>query len=187
MSEERFKNRKEALTWLQKKGQISTGKFYGDCERGYADINGRRFTLTIHPDKSISKFQVAEYAEALFVTHAPPVSTVDYSEKRARLEMEKLEQEVEKGKLANRKEDEKWLYKEDAWAQMAAIIGRLRDSLRHQFHVGTVAIIASAGGDPARGPEVYESAEALISRAFNEIVEAGRIDGTFEKAGENEI
>lgn len=54
---ERFKNRSEALKWLQSKGKISRGKFYDDCIAGY---------ITIHPDKSVSKFQVAEYAEKIF-------------------------------------------------------------------------------------------------------------------------
>ncbi len=54
---ERFKNRMEALCWLQGRGQISRGKFYADCAAGH---------IIIHPDKSISKFQVAEYAEKVF-------------------------------------------------------------------------------------------------------------------------
>jgi len=54
---ERFRNRKEALTWLQNRGQISQGKFYTDCTAGL---------LTIYPDKSMSKFQVAEYAVKVF-------------------------------------------------------------------------------------------------------------------------
>lgn len=54
---ERFRNRREALDWLQVRVQISQGKFYQDCAAGL---------LTIHPDKSISKFQVVEYGESLF-------------------------------------------------------------------------------------------------------------------------
>jgi hypothetical protein len=54
---ERFNNRADALVWLQSKGQISRGKFYNDCKAGF---------ITIHPDKSVSKFQVAEYAEKVF-------------------------------------------------------------------------------------------------------------------------
>jgi hypothetical protein len=52
-----FCNRKEALDWLQSKGQISRGKFYRDCLAGH---------VTIYPNKSLSKFQVAEYAEKVF-------------------------------------------------------------------------------------------------------------------------
>lgn len=176
MSDDRFKNRKEALAWLHSKNiQISQGKFYQDCGAG---------KIIVHPDKTISKFQVAEYGERLTGQYRQAPPSMDMDDKKRRLEIEKLEQEVEKGKLANRKEDDKWLYKEDAWAQMAAIIGTLRDSLRHQFHVGSVAVIHAAGGDPARGPEVYEQTEELISRAFNEVVNAGKLEGVFTKGEE---
>jgi hypothetical protein len=174
-TEDRFKNRKEALAWLQSKGQISAGKFYQDCEAG---------KITVAADKTVSKFKVAEYADRLFNQHKQAPKSVDQEDRKRQLEIEKLEQEVEKGRLANRKEDEKWLYKEDAWAQMAALIGTLRDSIRHQFHVGSVAVIHAAGGDAARGPEVYEQTEELISRAFNEVVNAGRIEGMFAKGEE---
>jgi hypothetical protein len=178
MTDERFKNRSEALKWLQLRGQISTGKFYQDCDAG---------AVQVAADKTISKYQVMEYAERLFGVARQQAPLQDQAAKKDRLEIELLEQKVEKQKLENRKEDVHWLQKEEAWAQMAAIIGKLRDSLRHQFHVGTVAIITSSAGDQQRGPEVYETAEGLISRAFNEIVESGRIEGVFEKHGENEI
>jgi len=178
MDTDRFKNRAAALAWLQSRGKISAGKFSQDTAAGYP---------TVYPDKTLSRWQVAEYAEKTFGQVRETPTAVDMSAKKARLEIEKLEQELEKGKLANRKEDDKWLYKEEAWAQMAAIIGKLRDSLRHQFHVGAVAIITSSTGDPQRGPEVYEITEGLISRAFNEIVESGRIEGVFEKTQENDL
>lgn len=175
MTDERFKNRSAALAWLQSRGKISAGKFSNDCASGYP---------AVHADKTLSKWQVMEYAEKTFGGVRETPVAIDMSAKKARLEVEKLEQDVEKGKLANRKEDDKWLYKEEAWAQMAAVIGKLRDSIRHQFHVGTMAVITSAAGDPQRAPEVYEATEVLISRAFNEIVEAGRIEGVFEKERE---
>lgn len=171
MSDDRFKNRKEALVWLQSRGQISQGKFYQDCERGL---------ITIHADKTISKWQVMEYAEKVFGPVREVTPSADTAAKKERLEIEKLELEVEKRKLENRKEDDKWLHKEEAWSQMAAIIGTLRDSLRHHFHVGQAHIIHLAGGDQTRGPEVYEGAEEILARAFNEVVSAGRIEGMFD-------
>lgn len=66
---ELFKNRFEALQWLRQKGQISQGKFYQDCAAGL---------VTIYPDKTVSKFSVAMYAEnhfSKFVRQAPPKSS----------------------------------------------------------------------------------------------------------------
>lgn len=62
---ELFKNRFEALLWLQSRGKISMGKFYQDCKAGL---------VTIYPDKTVSKFSVAMYAEnhfSKFVRQAP--------------------------------------------------------------------------------------------------------------------
>lgn len=172
---ERFKNRQAALKWLQTRGQISTGKFYQDCDAGIVQVSA---------DKTVSKYQVMEYAERIFGFTRQQAPLQDQVAKKDRLEIELLEQKVEKQKLENRKEDSNWLQKEEAWAQMAAIIGKLRDGLRHQFHVGSVALIHASGGDPARSPEVYEASEVLLSRAFNEIVESGRIEGIFDKEQE---
>lgn len=67
---ERFKNGAEALRWLQSRGQISRSKFYEDCNSGH---------VTIYPDKTVSKFNVAMYAEkhfSKFVRTAPAQSSV---------------------------------------------------------------------------------------------------------------
>lgn len=175
MDADRFKNRKEALDWLQSRGQISQGKFYQDCEAGL---------ITIAPDKTVSRWQVMEYAERVFGFTRQTGPTIDMALKKERLEVELLEQKLEKQKLDNRKDDEKWLLKEDAWAQMAALIGTLRDSLRHQFHVGQSHLVHLAGGDHQRGPEVYEGCEELLARAFNEVCSSGHIEAIFEEITE---
>lgn len=71
---EYFKNRFEALQWLQSRGKISMGKFYQDCKAGH---------VTIYPDKTVSKFSVAMYAEKHFAgftrqgpVHPPRESTL---------------------------------------------------------------------------------------------------------------
>lgn len=175
MDQDRFKNRKEALTWLQSRGQISQGKFYEDCAAGL---------ISIAPDKSVSKYQVMEYAERAFGFTRQNAPSMDQAAKKERLEIEKLEMDVAKRRLDNRKEDDKWLQKEEAWAQMAALLGTIRDALRHQFHVGQSHIIQLAGGDQTRGPEVYEGCEELLARAFNEVVGSGHIETVFEEVGD---
>ena len=172
MTPERFKNRKEALTWLQSRGQISQGKFYQDCDAGL---------ISVAPDKSVSKYQVMEYAEKVFGYTRQTAPLADMSEKKARLEVEKLEQELQRMKLANRKEDDNWLHKEEAWGQLAALIGTLRDALRHHCHLGQAHLVHLAGGDHSRGPEVYEGCEEILARSFNEVIASGRIEGTFQQ------
>lgn len=169
---ERFKTRIQALNWLQKQGyKVSQGKFYQDCKSGFPSI---------HKDGSISRYQVMQYGQQLDVEKRSTGNPADLSAKKEELEIEKLRLEVEKRRIENRKEDANWLQKEDAWAQMAALVGTLRDALRHHLYVGQAHLIHLAGGDPTRGPEVYEGAEEILARAFNEVVQAGRIEGIFD-------
>jgi hypothetical protein len=172
---ERFKNRREALAWLQKRGQISRGKFYDDCAAG---------TVTIYPDKTVSKFDVALYAEKLFTSSRNSSDSGNMSQERERLEIEKLRFDVSKRELETRREDDKWLLKEDAWARIAALVGVLQEALRYQFHTAAVNIVHIAGGDHARVMEVYELCEDTISRAYNQVAESGRISVVFEKTGD---
>lgn len=167
---ERFKNRKQAFDWLKAQGyKISQGKFYGDCDSGFP---------AIHKDGSLSRFQVLQYGQQLDVDRKTTDNNL--SSRRESLEVEKLSLEVERRQIENRKEDDRWLKKEDAYAQLAALVGTLHDSLRHHFTIGQGQIIHLAGGDPARGPEVFEGCEEILAHAFNEVVEASRIEGIFE-------
>ena len=115
------------------------------------------------------------------------------AEEREDLEIRKLKLDVESKEMANRREDDRWLQKDEAWLQMAALIGTLRDALRHQCHVATARILILAGNndrdcphckgeikaEPSRGPEVYEGLAEIIARAFNEVLERGRIETLF--------
>jgi hypothetical protein len=175
---ERFKNRIQALNWLHAQGyKVSQGKFYQDCKSGFPGI---------HQDGSISRYQVMQYGQQLDVErrNSPENSAVEKEE----LEVRKLRAETEKRERENedsrRENEDKWLHKHDAYAQLAALMGTLRDSLRHQFHAGQSHLIHLAGGDPARGPEVYEGADELISRAFNDVVNAGTVEAVFEEERE---
>ena len=101
-----------------------------------------------------------------------------YEDRKAKAEAELKEMQADNERC---KMDDRWLYRDDAWAAIAGLIGTLRDSLRHQFHVGAPQLILLAGGDPQRSPEVYEGTEEILARAFNEIVSVGRIDAIFSE------
>lgn len=176
MSDERFKNRRKAWQWLVENGfTVSEKKFYNDCDAGL---------VAVAPDKTVSKFSVAEYGRKLKTPGGSVPATFENSAKKEALEIEKLQLDVDKRKLENRKEDSGWLKKDDAYAQMAGLIGVLRDSLRHQFQIGQTQLIHLAGGDHSRGPELYEGCEELLARGFNELLHTGRIQTLFIKDDE---
>ncbi|MHC1697758.1 MAG: hypothetical protein AB9919_06820 [Geobacteraceae bacterium] len=177
---ERFKNRKQALNWLQAQGyKISQGKFYQDCDAGFP---------AVHKDGSVSRYQAMQYGQQLDVERrsSPEENHADRDRDESRkikAAADKIEMEVEE---MRREMDRTWIHRDEAWAQLAALVGTLRDSLRHHLHVGQAHIIHLAGGDPTRGPEVYEGAEEILARAFNEVLSSGRIEAVFEEVKDDE-
>ncbi|RQW89900.1 MAG: hypothetical protein EHM79_02010 [Geobacter sp.] len=177
---ERFKNRKQALNWLQAQGyKISQGKFYQDCEAGFP---------AIHKDGSVSRYQAMQYGQQLDVERrsSPEDSYVDKDKDEARKLKAEADIKEMQAEQARRELDRNWINRDETWAQMAALVGTLRDSARHHFHVGQAHIIHLAGGDTTRGPEVYEGAEEILAKAFNEVLSAGRIEAVFEEMKDEE-
>ena len=176
---ERFANRKQALNWLQAQGyKISQGKFYQDCAAGFP---------ALHRDGSVSRYQVMQYGQQLDVetrgaAPASPDKEADDARKaKAEADIKEMQAEAMK-----REQDRDWLRKEEAWATLAAIVGTLRDSLRHHFHAGQGQLVHLAGGDVRRGPEVYEGCEEIMAKAFNEVCATGQIEGIFEQDNKEE-
>lgn len=171
---ERFTNRKQALNWLQaQKYKVSQGKFYQDCAAGFP---------VLRRDGSISRYQVMQYGQQLDVetrgTATGSGSIDDDEARRAKAVADIKEMEANK---MRREEDAEWLHADAAWAAIAGLLGVLKDALRHHFHAGQGELIHLAGGDPARGPEVYESCEEIMGRAFNEVARMDKIEGVFAK------
>ncbi|MBU2537261.1 MAG: hypothetical protein KKH22_02400 [Proteobacteria bacterium] len=173
---ERFANRKQALNWLQaQKYKISQGKFYQDVAAGFP---------VLQRDGTISRYQVMQYGQQLDVEarSGAPVSgrREEDEDRKAKAEADIKEMEATKRR---REEDADWLHADAAWMAIAGLLGVLKDSLRHHFHAGQGELIHLAGGDQARGPEVYEGCEELMGRAFNEVAGMGKIEGVFAKEG----
>ena len=168
---ERFVNRKQALNWLNAQGyKISQGKFYQDCAAGFPEI---------HRDGSVSKYQVMQYGQQLDVSSrslVPDSSRENVSRKLA------AEAEMAEMKAARMKRDEDalWLHADTAWAQMAALVGTLRDCIRHHFHTAQNELVHVAGGNMDRNHEVYEFCDDIVNRAFNEVA-GSSIDIKFVK------
>jgi len=173
---ERFANRKQALNWLQAQGyKVSQGKFYQDCEAGFP---------ALHRDGTVSRYQVMQYGQQLDVS-SRSIPQFDQSARREDLEIRKLEADVLAAESKARREDARWMLKEDAWSSVAALLSGLQDSLRHHLHEGQGLVVHLAGGSPDREPEVYEALVDLVGRAFNELA-AVRIEGLFSESVETQ-
>ncbi|HAM41692.1 MAG TPA: hypothetical protein DCP69_10240 [Candidatus Omnitrophica bacterium] len=173
-----YKNRAEAyrLFIAPQNLPVKQAKFYQDCDR----------LKMVGTDKTIELSMLIAYTEdELKVSASTGQSLVDRSRDEERSHHEdrkaKAEADIKEMQAENdrRKMDERWLHRDEAWAALAGLIGTLRDTLRHHFHIGSSQLITLSGGDQQRAPEVYEGTEEILSRAFNEVVAAGRIEAIF--------
>ena len=168
---ERFKSRKAALDWLTAQGhKVSQGKFYQDCKAGFPAVAS---------DGSLSKYQVLTYALGLDKKVEPDLSALDAKEFDRRKAQADAEMAEIKAERMRREQDRDWLHAEEAWATVAALVGSLRDAIRHQLFSGQRQVVEVAGGEQERAPEVFELLDEMVSRAFNEVA-SGSIEITFE-------
>ena len=163
-SAERFANRKQALNWLNAQGyKISQGKFYQDCAAGFPPM---------HTDGSLSRFQVMHYGQQLDLAtrSAATQQDGDTSRRKEAAEAEIAEMKAER---MRREEDKEWLHADQAWSVVAALVGSLRETLRHHLHSEAAALVHVAGGGQDRVHEVFEFLEEVVGKAFNEVAGKG--------------
>jgi hypothetical protein len=181
---ELFKNRAKAWRWVEEKlsgkgAALSQRKFYDDGAAG---------KYLVYPDKTVSKTSVAEYLLAV-VGEAPVVDfdLVDRKQERERLEVRKMQLEVERLEIKARAEDREWMRTEDYWAQLMAGYNTLRGNLEHFARIGSTEIVLEAGGDYHQGPLVADRViELVIGRAFNELAKSRISAGEFAAVEEQD-
>jgi len=160
-ADEFFVNRKEAHDWLVENAfKVSSGKFYGDCKKGFPAINA---------DKSVSKYQVAVYGQGLRNDQAPDLSALQTSDdvhRKAKADAKIAEMRADR---MEREEDDLWLHADVAWSAVASLLGRVREAIRHQQHTASPEMVVAVGGQVARAPELFELLEGCVDRAYNEV------------------
>jgi len=170
-SDEQFKTRKKAWNWLQEQGyKVSIGKFYQDCKSGFPAVAS---------DGAVSCYQVLTYGVALnkqVLANPEMLSSHEFDRRKAEADAEIAEIKAARMK---REDDRLWLHAEDAWSVVAALTGKLRDSIRHQIYAAQRDVVQTAGGDQDRSQEVFEFVDVLIDKAFNEVA-GGNIDVVFD-------
>lgn len=181
---DRFKNRAEAWRWCLAQGiTISERKFRNDAKLG---------AYIVFPDKTVSRASVAEYMVRIMGTApTPDLALIDHKQERERLELRKLELEVERLEIRTRSEDSEWIRTEDHWAQLLAGYNMLRGNLEHFTRIAATEIVLEAGGDYHQGPLVADKIlELVINRAYGELsgmrIDAGEFEQTEEGGDERE-
>jgi hypothetical protein len=161
-----FRDKKAAFAWYRAEG--------GDLE--YSAFAAK---VTAVQGRQIARLAVSEMLreESRKRRKTPAASMAEFDSARdearytkARADREELRRDEEQ-----RAVDTNWIQKPAARSQRAALVGLLRDSLRHHAHRAVSAIIHLSGGDVSRAPEVYECIEKeILAKAFNEVAAANK-------------
>lgn len=175
MTPNQFNSRKAAHTYLIDRG-------YALPYRTFCDAVKRGDCRVENNGKTILLASLQDYIDRHL--GGKPSDDTLLAKRKLETELEINLEKLKKLQLDNRKEDDRWLDKERAYAEMAAIFGLLRDTLRHHFHLGQSRLVLQAGGDQSRGAELYDEVETILSTAFNEVASLNRVHVVFEGVDE---
>lgn len=168
---ERFANRKQALNWLQAQGyKVGQDKFYKDCKAGFPQI---------HRDKTISRFQVLQYAQQLDVDRRSSPLT-DLSAQREDAETRKAIADAQKAEIQaaqlQRELDKNWISRTDSDLEVCTWSALVRDSLAHRISQSLPALIHATGGQIERLADGQAIIDQAITDGCNDIANSGDVD-----------
>lgn len=148
-----FNNKKAAFDWYAEQGGLVLYRQFANL----VPANGRK----------VAKLDVSEL---LRKEGGSSPADESLSRQKAQLEIDDLRAKIAKRELENRKEDNRWVPKQDVTLQMAALCGLIYDTLRHYTQIESQKIAHAAGVEPGRSSELETVIESLVlDQAFNEI------------------
>jgi len=174
--------RQDALRFLLTWGwTVSQATFYRHVQDGKLK-RSRRGEITAAALKKYALNYIVRPGQVPTGETIEAAQSEDLATDKLRYEVERLRLEVEKRTIENRREDSEWLKRDEAWAAIAALLGILRDALRHYANQAQYLLVDAARGDRAAASEVYDAVETLVTNAaFNELAELKRIDVQFQR------
>lgn len=170
---ETFDKQKTAREYLIGKGyKVSAGKFSNDWNNG---------KVRIQRDGSCRRADLLEYAETLSIDRERVANADERARRKEEAEIELLEEKLKGARMSNRKEDAKWILKEESEIQAATLIGLLQDSINHHLSLHQAHLLHTCGGDNGRVAEFAQALEDVVAGAFNELAGARRFDVEIEE------
>jgi hypothetical protein len=168
-----FEQQKAALGWLHNrfgKPYPSAGKFSQDIRDGLCRQQENR---------TILRKELKKYAEIIAHDKKAANLSADKAAQREDLEIEKLQLEIDKRKMENRKEDKNWIARDIVFEREGALVGQIMGEARHHLGRSVPALIHAAKGELERTPEIKKILEEALFDAFRAMYESGEIDMTF--------
>jgi len=158
----------------------SQSQFYQDADR----------RKMVRPDKTVHLSDLLAYVQGELQGEAATgrsVADEELSRHKARLEVRKLEAEVEAKEKANRKEDDRWMEVAEHDIQMAAFAGLIEDTLRQFTTLRLMELIYLCGGDSRKAAEFNRGLEDLYAGVFTDAVREQTRSIEFEGEGDDDF
>jgi len=168
-----FSRQKDALAWLHEhfgRAFPSAGKFSTDCRAG---------ACLVQADKTTRLKDLKKYAQRIGFDRGAAKNSGQRAEEREVLEIEKLQLDVDKRKLENRKADRNWIARETVYEREGALVGQIMGEARYQIGRAVPALIHAAKGDTTRTPEIKKILEEALFESFRTLYASGEVDQTF--------
>lgn len=137
-----FKNRTEALKWLQEEGyKIEKSKLYKDADIG---------KLTVQADDSVWAADIRAYATTLNKVKRKSGELDPGFKIKSKKEIRKLDLQNQKYEFELARDMGKYLLKTDARTEIAVKIGALEAGLKHFVNTDSLDWIYAVGGKPEK-------------------------------------
>lgn len=164
---QQFGTRKAAHSYLIERGfKIPYRTFVDHCKESKCVVESDRKTILLS--------SLIAYIDK-HLDRSGQSSTMMANEK-ARLELEDLREKIEDRRLKNRKEDRRWILREDADADSAQKILLIYNAVMTRLNLDKEKLLHAAGADSGRAADLVFALQASIDRAFNELANADRFD-----------
>lgn len=162
MSDETYRTVADALEYICSLGRkVGKSKFY-------ADVRGN------FPPKRNGVFHrkdLKRYAETLPVANASDKeagAVAELAEEKARLEIEKLEEQIKRERQKRLREEGKLIAREDVEAEMAARAVTLETGLKTSFETRLLEVVHLVEGNPQKALELQGMVEDIINRCLHD-------------------
>lgn len=135
----------------------------------------------LQPDKSVKLADLVAYVQRELTPAGGGESPddIERATETAKYKFRLLKAEVDSKEKANRKEDARWILREDADIQRAALTGLTYDTIKHHFHIEERRILHAVGADHGRASELGAAMEEVLDMAFNEIAAHREVEVEF--------
>jgi hypothetical protein len=158
-----YKNRASALRELQRRGyKLAKSKFYKDCDNGLC----KRAPGGSIPESALERYIKHPRAG---LKRLDRISEEKVAKEKTQAEIDKLKTQVSLLQHDLAIKEGKYVSREDAEMELAAVIGQVQNSLHHMLEIRTSDWVELVGGDSAKTKDLLAASRRDLDKRFNDL------------------